>query len=499
MLRPSMIAIIASLAASAAEAQSTRAQVNTTVADQMTDRGADSINNFTLSALFNLITSSVEFLADKPKNYNVEVLGANQGSQTLTNQAFQTAFTNAAANNGSVEIPCSAYTLTANIAATLQAKGSLAIKAGGHECVTLNFVGSNGITITEIDQFSSLLAHDFTMTTTDTTGAYTALTVQNPNAVVYNASTGFGQNIIRDVFYRGSDAYTTGQAYWGHGFVDSNVSYVNLQDGGFWGALQSGVYKGVAASAAGLSSPASYAVVVGFHHFQVQDCGTGFYNGDWLQGVFIDSGSNFTNCVKGVDEPTSFTGSTSQLVIADSQFYTTSIGINAPLIVGLSVHDTTIIVGSGTGLVVGADGHAIHHNFFQNDTGTAQFKAINITNANAIGGEIDANIFKTFGTGIEDSVASGISIENIHDNTFYATTTKYVIDNAISGVTISDPTPSLAAVIGASGGMPACSTRYAGTEFPIIDQSSTTFLATIAGGGSNWVKARCNGTNYQAH
>jgi hypothetical protein len=45
----------------------------------------------------------------------------------------------------------------------------------------------------------------------------------------------------------------------------------------------------------------------------------------------------------------------------------------------------------------------------------------------------------------------------------------------------------------------ACSPSVEGYEIAITDGNSATLNATLAGGGTNQVKAYCNGTNWTVH
>lgn len=433
-------------------------------------------------------------------SFDVVAMGASSSASAATNnQVFQRAFTAAAAVNGAVHIPCqpAPYQLSANIAATVQSKGAIAVNADGQECATLNFTGSNGITITKTDQFGSIFAQNFTLTTTDTTGTYKAFSTVYPNAVVYAPTTGFGQDVITNVFYRGADAYGAGQQYWGIGFDPVNDSYISVYAGGYWGASQSGVNKGMAVSYAGMASVSSYAVVLNLNSFQVQTCDTGLFYGDYVQGVTITGASNFTNCNKGVDTPSSFVGIPDQLVIADSQFSTVTAGVKAPLISELLVHDNVFIVQGGEAIEYGQDLFSIHDNNIHTAPAVAQFIGLNESFGSVVGGEVHHNNIYALATGSEVT-SSVTSVNNMHDNNMSSNTVNYLITNNIAGVRISDPGAYVASTIGTA--MPTCSLRYYGAQFTVQDQATATFLATVnssSGGGSGLGIARCNGTNYQ--
>ena len=425
----------------------------------------------------------------------INIPGADPSGATDSTTAFQAAFT-AAAAGGTVSIPCGVYSLSASITATIPTKSAMVVRGGGQQCVTLNFKGSSGLAITLTDQFSSLLVSDLTLTTNDSTGAYKALNLVNPTKLVYPTITAWGTVVIRNVVYRGVDGYTAGQDYWGAGLNEKNVSNINIQDGGFFGALQSGTYLGNPITLSGDVAQTSYSAVVNISGFQVLSCNVGVSYGDFLQGVTITGGSNFTNCVKGVVAIDAPTGTPDQLAISDSQFNTSSVGVHAVAMNGLQVHHNLFIVTAGTAIEGAGNAFAIDHNFIQNGAGGVAGIGANISTGSAIGGSVNDNTFQNFTTAFE-ATSSGNSVVNVHDNRMSGNTTNYVVTNNIGGVSISDPTPYTVAA-GATN-MPTCSPRYAGASWKVDDQNSTTYLAAPTGGGGNWGTMVCNGFGYQFH
>jgi hypothetical protein len=45
-------------------------------------------------------------------------------------------------------------------------------------------------------------------------------------------------------------------------------------------------------------------------------------------------------------------------------------------------------------------------------------------------------------------------------------------------------------------GLPTCDSNAEGSRASVMNATATTFLSTVAGGGSNHVPVYCNGTNW---
>ena len=435
--------------------------------------------------------------------FDVVAKGASPSNSASANvTAFQAAFTAAATANGSVHIPCGVYSLNAALTATIASKGALSIRGDGQDCVQLSFAaGSNGITITETDQFGSALVSDLSLVTADTTGSFTALTLTSSNT--FPAGIAYQTNVIRNVVERGADAYASSNSdYWGVGTSISNVSYNTIDEGAFWGSGTFGTVggKGTAVNIAGISGSSSYSVVTNIHGLQAQFCNIGVNYGTFVQGVTINGGSNFTYCITGVQVYTTSTGTADQLVVEDSQFNCTT-AISATQMIGLGVHHNTIISSKAgnVGISGVGSGFSIDHNWIQSQSTSSTIGILVNGIGTLLGGSINDNTIQGYGIGISNTVGT-VSLGTVHDNTMYQDTINYSISTGTFSFVISDPTAHPASAIGTA--MPTCAAQYAGARFTVDDQTTVTFLATVnatSGSSSGWGQAICNGTNYQFH
>jgi len=197
----------------------------------------------------------------------IQPVGADPFGIDDSTAAITSVFTQAASGL-EAHIPCGIYKITKPIAISITSKAAPHIGGGGQDCTILWFSGTNGISVSFADQWTSALFSDMTLATDDTTGSYTALQWNTPKAVVYGQNIAFSTNVVRNVLYRGLDAYTTNNEYWGTGFTETNVSFINIDHGGFWGAKQ--ITSGVSISAASPAVvtmtnnfPANFPVILG--------------------------------------------------------------------------------------------------------------------------------------------------------------------------------------------------------------------------------------------
>ena len=431
------------------------------------------------------------------QSFNVASYGASPAASASTNNtAFQAAFTAAAAAGGRVLIPSGNYSLSASISATVPTTLALSIIGYGQENTVLAFSGSNGLNITLTDQWTSLLASDLSLTTDDTTGAYKAFQVTNPRTLTYGSAYPTGTTEIRNVIYRGADSATTAQEYWGKGIYQRNVSNINIDGGGFIGSNHSGAFLGDPIDLAGVVSPASYSTAISVNGFQTLFCHVGVLYGDFLQGVVVHGGSNFTFCQYGLKGLDAYVGTPDQFVMSDSQTNTSVAGIYSPVMNGLLVHHNTIIVTAGKGVVGALNAFSIDHNFIQWGSGGVGGTGVEISSSSTVGGVVEGNTFQNFTAAFLDS-ASGTSIASVRSNNFVGNTTNYSVSNNIAGVHIDDPGLLVVSAIGTQ--MPTCSARYLGATAKFYDVLTNTYLATLAGGGAGTAIGICNGTNYQVH
>ena len=202
------------------------------------------------------------WLADRLDRLTPKLFGGLPGTADSA-VAFRAELAAALRLNLAMYVPCGTYTLLSAVNGTVPAGRTLVVRGDGHGCVDLHFPASNGFQITKNDQFANLLFETVTLTTDDSTGAYTAVAVAQPSAVTYTAATGQPSVRFFDVDMHGTDAGTTGAHYWGKGLDLTNLG--NVEVGG------NSKFTGARATSTVAISVAAPAVVTTPNHYPARE------------------------------------------------------------------------------------------------------------------------------------------------------------------------------------------------------------------------------------
>jgi hypothetical protein len=323
----------------------------------------------------------------------------------------------------------------------------------------------------------------------DSPGAYNGLTftqsVVNPNPAYSGASS------IENVVMRGDD-WTAGLThYWGNGFLDNNVSNISMINYNYNGGTGQ---SGTGIHAQGNIGGSGYAVVINIANSKFVNCNTGFYFGDFLQGVTI-ANSNMTGCLYGANTVSAATAILSQLSVVNSQFDITTCGvcIQDTTFNGLLVTNNIFIVeNNAKGIQVGGTQYVISGN---NIAGVSTSNTVGVfyPSGYAQGGINIGNNYIGLTNGIV--ISAGIVTQAyIKGNHFAQNTVDYNIGAGSSSTYIDDTQPRNYADI------PTCNSTIIYSRFLVANSNTTTFHAALAGGGGYTMQAICDGTaTWRAH
>ena len=308
-----------------------------------------------------------------------------------------------------VVFPCGTYKYTTSQSVTIPANFGFQLQGAGQDCTTFYKSGAgNGINTTLGDQFSSFKFADFTVTTDATSGQALNISMAAGLNVSYGPS-----NEVDNVGFRGQDFYGAQTQHWTYGVQMAGVSNVNINGGVCNGIPASpGAHTTTCYYAVGGGSGAyPYSVVFNFKNTIMNQCGTAFRYGDWVQGVTLDT-VNVTGCDNGVTTAAGVNLTTDvldQLTVIGSQFntYVCGICINSPYFNDALIYDNLFIVESGSiGIKITGTGYIIANNQM-GDAGNGTSTAFQFSQSSAaFGGLIEGNFVGGFLTmaGVNASV-----------------------------------------------------------------------------------------------
>jgi hypothetical protein len=407
---------------------------------------------------------------------------------TNNDAALQAALTSIA-SGGIIFLPCGTYKITAGMALAVAAGKHVSVKGAGADCVNIAVSGA-GLTCFTFNYgspASSVSLQDLTMTTDQAGGTAAIKLALAPAGAGSNASV----SDITNVTVRGSDGFGVTK-YWSTGFIQSNVSNVNLYGYNYWGGTcSSNLCNGVGASLAGSSGISSYAVATNVANSSFNNCSQGIFYGDWYQGLQV-ANTNFTGCQHGIIEIGSHTGVLGEMSVANSQFSTYVDSINfGSSIQGVNLSNNYFIIQPSTTAVV--------LSLTVNPVITAnQFSGVNTTavgislGGTTSGGIITGNTFSTLSVGVSGTGNQQGLI--IAANKFTSVSFNFSW-SSVSNVIFDDLTQYTVSTLNSNE---PCSSGIKGSHASITDAAaSPAYMATATGGGSIPLRVVCDGTNWK--
>lgn len=430
--------------------------------------------------------------AQAADTFNVKNYGAVGDGSTNDGAAIQTAYTAAVAANSVLFFPCGTYKIQQALTATLANLGHFNLVGGGSNCTELFFSGSNtyGFTLNYAG-YGTFVQAGMTLTTDQANGG-TAEYLNNPNGTA-NGVEGMDDNNIYDVNFRGHDRYSSGSptAYWSTGLLTVGVTQLNV-----WGGSCDfifNLYAGICYSINGYPTTPVNAVVMNFYGTVANNCGTGFFYGQYVEGMTLNA-VNSVNCATSVGTTTG--PGTDQLAIVNSQFNAVNCGVCILTDINdFSISNSLFIMSPGAQGAIVTRGSA--NLITGNDiSGVTNINSIGISftnNATSGAGTIIANnIIAGFTSGIK--FAAGISAQAwISNNRMVANTNDFNIGAGAGAVEIFDP---LARNL---SGIPTCTSSTIYSQFVQADNNGAGYEATAASGGAQVVPIVCNGSNWTNH
>jgi hypothetical protein len=304
--------------------------------------------------------------------FDVVAFGASPSASATANyNAFQAAFTAAAAVGGRVHVPCGYYALNGTPAATVAAGKRFSMIGDGQDCAVLAFQGAiNGPTLTLASGLSSFDFQEFTVVT-NTAGGQRAFDVEMaPGAV--KPATGSGStygpaNFFNNVNYFGDDVYGLAASthFWSEGWHEVAINNTTFYGGICLGAnLAANVANGAqhtdcitaqGTGAGGNFAPGAYSVVINLIGYTAANCASMIKINDFFQGLQT-SGVNVTACGRGAYQAlTTPAGYLTEISNIGGQFFTTiaAFDIESPSFAGLFVQGAQI---AGTGALIKVQG-----------------------------------------------------------------------------------------------------------------------------------------------
>lgn len=244
------------------------------------------------------------------------------------------------------------------------APSSILIKGAGQDVTTLVFANStSGINIVSNAPGSSAHIRDMTVATAQAAGGNAGIVLTQTSSLNQ-----FSMSDIYNVTLRGNDNIGAGGShYWSYGILINGQDSVNVESVTVYGNGGAGV--GLQCQGNGVQ----YAIYVNISKSVFNSLGTGVVYSSYCQGMTITQ-SNFQNDSIGFMVPSGAAGVLAQLQISDSQFQTSSDGINIQTNVGgTMIHDNDIFVPvNHSGIfIANTNGGTIHGNTINTDgTGT---------------------------------------------------------------------------------------------------------------------------------
>jgi hypothetical protein len=406
---------------------------------------------------------------------------------TNNNTAFASLITSLA-SGGEIMLPCGIYKVSTSFAVTIAAGKHATLSGAGRDCTELYSSGTTaGVTFTLGSQASSLSVRDIAITTDDSTGANTGITLSS-NAVT-TGTNGGAQNDFINVVFRGHDGYGVAD-YWGVGLSTITADNISIDRFGYYGA-PGVVGKGIKTSSI---SSTKFEAIVNITNSIFFQCNEAVEYGAFVQGVSLVS-ANITDCNYGVYVPASETG-LDQLAITASQ-----LNCNIACVYELSNVPNTLISGPNLFILnAGSIGLAFN---------TAPVLLV-VSGANTFGG---ANTTNTIAINLGASGGSGNIIESASFNTLLASI-NYAAGAAFTatGNTFTNVTnyfngsgsviaygnqPEASYTI---AGLPACGATTFGVRLMINNGvASPTYHSTPSTTGAVWSPVYCTGGSTWAY
>ena len=422
---------------------------------------------------------------------DVTALGAVGDGLTEDGAFVQNAFTAAAGSGGEVDFPCGVFKISQAITFTVPAGKHVTIRGGGADCTEVWFSGgAYGLTVNYVDGFGTISEEGLTWTT-DQAGGSTANQLTNTHTI--DGTNGLaGATNFYDVNYRGHDAYSGGTptAYWGNGLSVNNVSNINVFGGECTGPKAAPA--GICYSAVGTGT--SQAVVWNFFGTTMYFCNTGFFYGDYVEGVTLHA-FNATGCAYGVKTTANNVALIDQLAVVNSQFNATVCGvcINQTLANAVQISNSLFIMNANSTAIKSQGSlNTIIGNMITSGstTGTTGI-SLSSNGTSGAGTLIENNTITGFATGV--SVAAGVSPQAVvRNNTLSSNTTDYVVGVGATVVIEDHALRNLAAIL-------SCTTGLRGSEFLQADGNAGAYDATATSGAADVVPIVCNGSNWKNH
>jgi hypothetical protein len=241
----------------------------------------------------------------------------NGGPGTYVVSAAQTvvsaSLTSGFINGGGVYFPPGKFFFASQLTYTFPSDtASFSFFGAGEGSTELSFGSTAGFQINYLGAFNSVRMRDFSITTDVSTGANTAI-ILNQTESIYLNSANSASSLISNITFRGADGFLLTN-YWGLGINAISVSNVNFQNLSFFGNNTSNA--GVGAEVGGTSS-SNQGVALNFSNCFFNFLNIGLVYGAWSQGVTV-SQCNMTGCQIGVQAPLG-PGGQDQLTVTASQ------------------------------------------------------------------------------------------------------------------------------------------------------------------------------------
>lgn len=397
------------------------------------------------------------------------------------------------ASGGAVRLPCGVWQITAQVTIALANGAHADIIGDGSDCAIIHVVGAiNGIAVDYGNQWSSVTGSGFTITSDQTTGGFNCLTIAG--AFTNPPSAYAATSVLRDITFRGANAYGAATQRCGTGLRIDTISNVNIDSFTFQGV---GTFDGTAIHVVGSGTGGTYAVQINVLNSVINNCNVGINYDDWVQGIFLVN-TNIVGCNTGITVKSSPVGILDQILASNSQFNTfiCAICVNDAAFNNLQLMNNSFIINNNSkGIVVAGTNFVLTGNQVSG-TSTTGTTGIEVASAFGNGGIISGNLVLNLATGIKFDAAVA-AVVAVNENQFQINTADYSTNAAAVGVRIQDVIPRNYAAIAAQF---PCNSATIYSSATIADSPTSTFYTNIAvGGGGFFGRLMCDGTNWQFH